>query len=763
MFDNFLSETRTSDPVLLNLSDLPRGVDHYHIDVKLSTRFSQDFEKLLGEYIRQEMSQSKADKGAQKLEETFQENYQDMMTVLIHRIKTDLGPTEVNLLQFAVIRFILERVRNSLDENIRKLRNKLSDMRASSSSKSLVVQEQIFWLNKHYNVIVVNINRRIFTLLKQVEARKLHAIRRQYLEPGDKILLDVMFNPMLFTSNLDSPDFLIETYILWNRNGESSNFPQLNNRVETLISQWLPQLEFTPLLEAIKFEGQMEIYDDLKGLASCYNYLGPSPNTKNFVSEAFTWLDDPGNFEHLFDKDRQQSLITAVRREHGLKAWWQLRKKFRHLNGFLLALKPAIKNIVQLRLLAASDATREMWNPSLSDILDKTSLCSLLAGEIKYKDFVKRYKLDQKLGPATLKEIKDAIKETRRLDENEVLVTLLRCLARYRMHLKFFRFAHRVFNRVNILVDEEKLKLSSQAGTLYQLPMADEVANDELKIAHHTILKADVRGSTTVTDELEKLDLNPASYFSLRFFSPINKVLPDYGAQKVFIEGDAIILSLLEYQHDPQHWLAVARACGLAKAMLAVVSANNAYSSQIGLPPLELGIGICHADCSPRFLYDGDQPIMISSAIGQADRLSSCSWKLRTALKNHPFNVEVMEIAADDQSKGEKGQQHIRYNVNGILLENSAFAKLQNEIELTRINARVAGKSQTFFFGEYPDTQEKLRNLVIREAQVGLWRNDEIVEHESTEVFYEVVTNTQIVAGIQKKIYEDRAAKGLHA
>ena len=163
----------------------------------------------------------------------------------------------------------------------------------------------------------------------------------------------------------------------------------------------------------------------------------------------------------MFDKDRQQSLITAVRREHGLKAWWQLRKKFRHLNGFLLALKPAIKNIVQLRLLAASDATREMWNPSLSDILDKTSLCSLLAGEIKYKDFVKRYKLDQKLGPATLKEIKDAIKESWRLDENEVLVTLLRCLARYRMHLKFFRFAHRVFNRVNILVDEEKLKLSS--------------------------------------------------------------------------------------------------------------------------------------------------------------------------------------------------------------------------------------------------------------------------------------------------------------
>jgi hypothetical protein len=34
--------------------------------------------------------------------------------------------------------------------------------------------------------------------------------------------------------------------------------------------------------------------------------------------------------------------------------------------------------------------------------------------------------------------------------------------------------------------------------------MADEVTDDEDRIVHHSILKADVRGSTTVTDELEK-------------------------------------------------------------------------------------------------------------------------------------------------------------------------------------------------------------------------------------------------------------------
>jgi hypothetical protein len=47
------------------------------------------------------------------------------------------------------------------------------------------------------------------------------------------------------------------------------------------------------------------------------------------------------------------------------------------------------------------------------------------------------------------------------------------------------------------------------------------------------------------------------------------------------------------------------------------------------LPELELGIGICYAPEAPKFLYDADDRIMISSAIGDADRLSSCSWKLR--------------------------------------------------------------------------------------------------------------------------------------
>ncbi len=286
--------------------------------------------------------------------------------------------------------------------------------------------------------------------------------------------------------------------------------------------------------------------------------------------------------------------------------------------------------------------------------------------------------------------------------------------------------------------------------------MADEVTDDEDRIVHHAILKADVRGSTTVTDELEKKDLNPASYLSLRFFGPINEVLETYGANKVFIEGDAVILSFLEYEHNPQHWFSVAHACGMAKAMLSVVKSNNKYSKEMGLPPIELSIGVCYEDYAPRYLYDGETPIMISSAIGDADRMSSCSWKLRAVIDKHPFNVEVMEIADDDASKGEKGQQVIRYNVNGILLDNVGFKKLKQEMELNRITGQIAGKEEVFYYGEYPDTAGKKHNLVIREGNVGLWKDDSIQAQDTDDTFYEVVTNSQITASIQKKIHASR-------
>ena len=756
MFDDFLSELQTHESVSFDYSELPRGVDNYHIDVKLSPKFCTDFNKLLEGFLTLETSQSQKNLQNDREKKEFRESYVDMMTVLINRVKTDLSPAMVLFFQFAIFRYMLTGTKGALDTYIKDLRTRLSELRSKSSGKALAVQDQVFWLSKHYDTILYAINRHFFVMLKQFETKDLQAIRNQYLEPDHGKYLDILFNPMLLSADLDSENFLIEKYLLWNRNSDESQFPDINTHIERLFNELLPELDSVTLAKKVNSDQQLEIYDDLGGLKVCKQFLGPSLDLKSSITESFSWMETPKNFQNLFNQETIEELKRSVRREHGFRAGLKIKKDCKRLDTLLKEIQRMLEGKNLMKQLSASSYTRKIFNRHLAQVMDPLVLSKYLGGELAYKDFLKRLNREYQFTKTEEKSLKDTQQEVKHEIENnasEVLVKFLSVVAQYRLHLKYYRFAHRVFNRFSILTEPEQIKLSSQAGTLYQILREQEITDDDSRIVHHSILKADVRGSTTVTDELEKKDLNPASYFSLRFFGPINEVLGTYGAKKVFIEGDAVILSFLEYEHDPQYWHSVAHACGMAKAMLSVVSANNKYSREMGLPPIELGIGICYADYAPRYLYDGETPIMISSAIGEADRMSSCSWKLRAVIKNHPFNVEVLEIAADDQTKGEKGQQKIRYNVNGILLENDGFEKLKNEIVLTRINGQVAGQTEVFHYGEYPDTSGKKRTLVIREGKVGLWKQDSIQPNDTDENFYEVVTNPQITASIQKKMH----------
>ena len=239
----------------------------------------------------------------------------------------------------------------------------------------------------------------------------------------------------------------------------------------------------------------------------------------------------------------------------------------------------------------------------------------------------------------------------------------------------------------------------------------------------------------------------------MRFFNPINEILGTYGANKVFIEGDAIILSFLEYEHAPENWFAVARSCGYAKEMLKITGASNRYCKQMALPVLELGVGICYSNDSPRFLYDGDQPIMISGAIGLADRLSGCSWKLRAALEKSLFNVAIYRIADGDVALGEKGQSYLRYIVNGFTIDDRAFAKLKTEVDLKTKSIKLNGISYLFHIGQYPDAKGRKKEVVIREGSVGLWRDDSIVDStDDGETYYEVVVNQKVILPILEAV-----------
>ena len=736
-------------PLHIDIADLRRGVDNYHVDVRMSPKFAGDVRRLATTLLQRAITQNPQAIDS-NIFNPLRASYLDVMTHLIHRVKTNLSVDSVKLLEFALLKLILTTTQGLLDATIDELKESSSESQERSSANTLSTNQRLFWLQRQYDAILMNVNHQIFAQLERVETRQLRDVRLQYLPSQHHDPLDLRLNPMLFSSDPSANAFLIEHYRLWGGDSEDAGFNALNASIEAILSTGLTQFPIIPLRS--QANGTPELSDDLGGLFQTQKFMGMAIDSKNILHEEFSWLDTPENLALLFDLEKRSEALADIRKESGFGAWWKARKELKTRKKILESLHRDLQKRGVFTLLIASSHVKRLWSPVLAEQTEGKLLCQYLSGQIDLKKLQNRSQSGKPFTDAQLKQFSTSIAQIK-LEAGprklESTLTILQDISLFRRHLKYYRLAHRAFNRLRILKKDEEFKLSREAGTLYALLTANEQQDDEDRIVHHTILKADVRGSTMVTEELQNKSLNPASYFSLRFFSPINNLLTQYGANKVFIEGDAVILSLLEHEKSPQQWFAVARACGLAKAMLNVIHANNRHSEQMGLPELELGIGLCFTDSAPYYLYDEDKPIMISGAIGKADRLSSCTWKLRKIIQGGVFNVEVFALADGENGRGEKGQNTIRYNVNGILLDAFGFEKLGQEIILKRVVVKINGSPTTLHVGKYPDVLGKNHDLVIREAQVGLWRNDAPVEgHTSADRFYEVVTNRKLISQI---------------
>jgi len=700
--------------IRLSISKLSKGIDNYHIDVKLSSKFSSDLKKLVALLVSQLAIPKPKHWDNSKAFEKIRTEYLDMMTILIHRIKTDLHADEICFLQLSAIKIIVRITRAQLDSDIESVTSRLADLRSKGSSEALATDQRLFWLKKNYDLILYNVNKQIFSQLQRVEERQLAPIRNQFLGDEYKFIVDVMLNPLLYVSDLSALPMLLNEFSVFNWNSEASGFTELNAKVEKLFHNRLKELPITPL--GVDSESNItgtEIHDELGGLFLTQSFFGPAKDTKEEIFEELNWFENQDALVFLFNIQNNKSKLSEIRKEFGFKVWWQKRSEVKRLEKILSTFSKLLRSEKVLAQLLSSHYMRRSLNPLIMEHLDLKAICQFLSGNITAPKLQESISGGSKLTPEQLKSLetlKSDIKTQMSKADSTDSLKLLMDISRYRQRLKYFRFAHRVFNRISLLTSEEDLKLSKSADTLYLMPTSSEIEDDDERICHHAIMKADVRGSTTVTDELQNKGLNPASYFSMRFFNPINKILATYGANKVFIEGDAIILSFLEYENTPQEWFSVARACGYSKDMLKIVRSNNRYSTQMSLPLLELGVGICYADEAPRYLYDEDKPIMISGAIGLADRMSSCSWILREAIKKSLFNIDVLRIADGESGKGEKGQHYVRYNVNGILIDDAAFKKLEDEISLKSVRMKLNGK-----------------------------------QHDSDEVYYEVVVNRKVI------------------
>ncbi len=363
-----------------------------------------------------------------------------------------------------------------------------------------------------------------------------------------------------------------------------------------------------------------------------------------------------------------------------------------------------------------------------------------------------------KLSPNSLYAAVGKVAGCRGPERCKVAARFLQDFSHYHRDLRRLETLTGALDSVNLVNSEKVLELSRVNGTLYEFLLPEEQKDPEQdRVLRHVVIKADVRDSTHLTRTLMEKGLNPASYFSLNFYDPVNKLLGKYGAQKVFLEGDAIILAILERSGEPE--LAVSRASVLAREMIEIVRGYNDLMRRSEMPELELGVGITLQESAPLYLMDGEHQIMISEALNESDRLSSCNKRARKIMEPlaGPFHVYAFQSAEAGQASNPEDSV-ISYNLGGIRMNEAAFRKLEQEISLVPLAVKLP-PSLSSDKGEYklssgtvPVDRDIFRKIVVRESRMPRINSEDFsVQGWTDRTYYEICTDPAIYAALEKK------------
>ncbi len=727
------------------LDHLTPGVDNVRSDVRLSPRFLETTRRIVFQLV---VKHAKADEhdleidapgNWNALKQEFEWVYSDVILGAVFKAKSADEVQIDYLAQTAIVKTIIEEIRNQCDELVQryKLAIRRYEIRDDPHfSEPLRLKEKMGKIIQQQETIRRTVGRELFMLLADIQRKDLKQIREIHFGVESALHHDVFTNPLLQADDPSDPFFLIEEYgVLPGRYPED---PDTLPRLMGLLRDTLLTLEMPAE----------------KSPHHATTVLQLAPPTIERQIDA--WLKQVDNIDLLFN---------AFQSEY--------RRKLLHKQGGA----PRKLDALKLQQQSQEAALDLVWHQ-----FHKAGLIPRIAALEEIRPIIRDYcpplpprmVLEYMINPRSRRAVADRLRKLESLQatryplaplrqkvlklrslsrksQKKLLTVFLPNLVRYQRDLDNLNMLREAMGSVNLATKDTLIGLSRANNTLYEFLLPQEIELEEKAVLHHVVIKADLRGSTEIAAQLKNRGLNPASYFSLNFFGPITRALAEYGARKVFIEGDAIILSIEEQAETPEGWYSVARACGLAVNILQIIRRHNAQTAKDRLPPLELGIGIAFQEGAPTYLLDGESRIMISPAINQADRLSGSARGLPDRLNRQRFPFCLYRFRASPAAScwwlHEEGI--LRYNVDGIELNASGFKKLRQEIDLKPLHLRLAavpGEKHRFYSGRYPTVSGQSRPLVIREAHVPLISlPDLLVERISKEIYYEVCSQERLL------------------
>jgi class 3 adenylate cyclase len=761
------------------------GIDNLHVDVYLSPRFrelaAQTVHNLITEDLTASLQQTPVQLVSAADLERFRRRYIRLFESTLERDRSALSADRLALLQLALLRWMLALPARETRALAEQYQRSGAESTPASNAQQLDVQDQLTLLERDGPAINRRVLKLLFRQLRKLESGPLHKLRRSISTEVWPFPRQAFFNPVLTVADPCAMQALYADYPVASL-GEHDDVHWLQLANKTLVevfSDYLPDFcrgephdEITPQeLPARVRKGRDQ------GLRC--GYLTTELLLSRFLSEEeyrsgqVSWLDEPTNlrrFLHLpesVDVDSDSSPVLWPS-QWASQQWQEFRR--------------ATRAQLHQRLEQAGAAERIVlcyWLPTLRARLGVALPLSVLVdyctGRLSRSQLTQQLgafelapdarppaalatRLDVAAGAGALEQLRDNLRRLGPAERAPYLDRLLSDFLVLRRDLKLAYKTYEAMDRLRLLENDDEVNLSRGNATLYEFVDRKEAAPLQPRIRAHAVVKADIRGSTRITDALVELGLNPASHFSLNLFAPVNRLLPAFGAEKLFVEGDAVIMALYEYERESggafgEH--PVARACALARKVLQTVALRNTLNRRHALPELELGLGIAFSPREPNFLYDEGRRIMISGAINGADRLSSCASVLRASGVRPPGQGQHVLVLHDVRtSTGPLADDGLlAFNVNGIRLEQQAFFRLQHEITMHQARLSVPGDADGLYFhGSFSDALGRDLHIAVRCAPVREWdgRNIGDIEPEHRH-YFEVMIDEHICAALRKQ------------
>ena len=782
--------------VTIPMGSLSIGVDNIHHDVFLSPRFVQASRDYLFDVIRQntkaayfpgmELRTSRVPDGA-----AFRKLLIDLLQSSLTQAKYHKNIEMDLLFRLTLLKFLIAETGNQFSNLILEgkewIRQRGEHFERSQAAH--VIKARLSELQSVRRSVIRAVGQQVAQMVVDVEENVIIKARRALFGDDFAPLYDLLKNRLIFLDGGKDDVYFLEHYVLLGNYARDSDrfesmdilFQEILRNAGLAIDQDAAHVEARKEHEQLLEQAQAT-REDISNLESQAEASRKKlERGEGFITKFLSSADPSDVKAALSDTESRLKHQEGKLQQLGPKIdaakqkldFWD--KKFEATLGDYLNSSDSAKLLFDAAAAPEPEASTRarLLSQLLARLESQELLQHVLAGyEIRSiaadysppvhlqqlrkalvsKDEMKRVAQVLKHVPAkklSLKPIEDLSKRINRYSRDEIQGLVLKFAGDFlhlRRDLRDAEHLTACMERIHLVTTEQVRELSRLNNRLYECVMQDEAKPKQDHVVSHVIIKADVRGSTKMTQDLLARGLSPASHFSLNLHEPVKKLLDRYSAKKVFIEGDAIVLAIFETEATQTFARAVAKACILSRQILLVSSTYNDRAAANDLPTIELGVGVAYQGSAPTYWTDGDSRIMISKALNLSDRLSGCAKLAKRLLNNQVSDFSLFQFitALEGASPEELDEFLVRYNMNGIELNEEGFQKLSEEISLDSIDTKLdmpwGKETVTLFFGEVP-MGESVELLVLRKGYARQLLADGKIGVVSTHPYYEVCTN----------------------